>query len=107
MTSHVRLAADKTLNEVLDAKGSVVSGLFALTMKYGMAPLCCMFLGWVCLEQNKIIREQNSQMVRASDEYAKRSIEVIAKNTEAITKSVEVQANLVKIIEDRRYKINP
>jgi len=102
MTSNLRSAADKTLNEVLDAKGSLISGLLALTLKYGMAPLCCMFLGWVCLEQNKIIREQNAQMVNQSNAYAERSIEVIAKNTEAITKSVEVQANLVKIIEDRR-----
>lgn len=98
-SSSIRVSADKTLNEVLSGNGNLISGLLALTLKYGIAPLACIFLGYVCLEQNKVIASQSKEMIASSETYARRSIDVVEKNTIAITMSTEVQKSILKSVE--------
>lgn len=105
MTSQIKSMGDKTLNEVLDnPKTGLLAALFAISVKYGMAPACCIYLGFVCWEQNKTIRDEHAMQMKMAKEYSDNALAVISSNTAAISKSSEIQGQLVRILEDRHAR---
>lgn len=84
---------DHMLNERLANKTSIEL-LLSVILKYGMAPIACIYLGYVVMEKDKTIENSHRSLV-----------DLIEKQTVATTKNTEVLNGLIKVVEsnNRRF----
>ena len=86
------LMKETAVNEVTE-KGTLPL-LLAVMMKYGIAPLVCLYLAWMLLHKDEINQKNTDKLVV-----------LIEMQTAATVKNTEVQQQLVKVVERSNQKI--
>lgn len=63
--------------------------LLAVLLKYGIAPIACIYLGYIVLQKDVVIQKNNEQMVT-----------IVREQTVAMTKQTQVQEGLITVIKE-------
>lgn len=77
------------------AEKGTLSLILAVLLKYGMAPLACIYLGWVVVQKDTTIDKYNTKLTT-----------IIEYQTSATVKNTEVQGQLIKAIEANTRKLD-
>lgn len=83
------LMKETAVNEV--SEKSTLSLILAVMLKYGMAPLACIYLAYINYGQGNFINNKLTIMIEAQ--------------TAATVKNTEVQGQLIKVVEANTSKL--
>lgn len=83
---------ETALNDV--SEKSTISLILAILLKYGMAPLACIFLGWVVVQKDQTLERYNNKLTI-----------MIESQTAATVKNTEVQGQLIRVMEANTRKL--
>lgn len=86
------LMKETAVNEVSD-KGTVAL-LLAVLMKYGIAPLVCLYFAWANFHKDENLDRLNNKFAT-----------LIEAQTAATVKNTEVQGQLIKVVETNTKKL--
>lgn len=73
---------------------SALSLILAVLLKYGMAPLACIYLAWANLHKDEAIERQSTKLTI-----------LVEAQTAATVKNTEVQGQLIKVVEANTRKL--
>lgn len=68
--------------------------LLAVMMKYGIAPLVCLYFAWANFHKDEVSQKQNDRLVI-----------LVEAQTAATVKNTEVQGQLIKVVETNTRKL--
>lgn len=68
--------------------------ILAVLLKYGMAPIACIYLGYVLMLKDQAIDKYNTKLST-----------IIEMQTAALVKNTEVQYHLIKVVEANTEKL--
>lgn len=86
------LMKETAVNEVCE-KGTIPL-LLAVMMKYGIAPLVCLYFAWANFHKDEVSQKQNDRFVV-----------LVEAQTAATVKNTEVQGQLIKVVETNTRKL--
>lgn len=86
------LMKETAVNEM--SEKSTLSLILAVLLKYGMAPLACIYLAYVNLHKDEAIERQSSKLTV-----------LVEAQTAATVKNTEVQGYLIKVVEANTRKL--
>lgn len=89
-----KLVSENSVAEVCENR-STPSLLLAVLLKYGIAPIACIYLGWVLLQKDETIQKNSDRLV-----------ELVERSTAASVKQTQVQERLIIVIETNTSKLS-
>lgn len=89
-----------TLGNLIEEKSignshSTLSLILTVLLKYGMAPLACIYLGYIVLQKDIAIQKNSDTLVK-----------IVQEQTVATTRNNEIQTQLIKVIEGNTSKLS-
>lgn len=86
------LMKETAVNEM--SEKSTLSLILAVLLKYGMAPLACIYLAWANMQKD-------DNILKLNDKFST----LIEAQTAATVKNTEVQGQLIKVVETNTKKL--